>query len=124
MRRFGKKSYLFLFLSAAGLVWYCFALPHNLFQRSYSTVLRDRTGQLLTATIAADGQWRFPAAAAVPQKFARAIIAYEDKRFYSHPGIDVLALARAMRQNVDARKIVSGGSTLSMQVIRLSKDNP
>jgi penicillin-binding protein 1C len=103
------------------LVWYTFSLPRQLFGDPYSTVLEASNGQLLTATIASDGQWRFPEEDSVSDKFAEALIAFEDKRFYYHPGVDVISLARAMKQNLAAGKIVSGGSTISMQVIRLSR---
>ena len=87
----------------------------------YSTVLEDRNGHLLGATIAADGQWRFPELTMVPEKFEEAIILYEDKRFENHPGVDLISIGRALRQNMEAGRVVSGGSTLSMQVIRLSR---
>lgn len=108
---------LFLFL----LYW--FSLPRELFETPLSVVLEDRNGQLLGAQIAADGQWRFPPIDTTPDKFARAIVCFEDKRFWSHPGFDWRALGRAMRQNVKAGRIVSGGSTLSMQVMRLARGN-
>lgn len=76
------------------------------------------------AHIATDEQWRFPPVERVPQKFSAALIAFEDKRFHSHPGVDPLALARAFYLNVSQGKVVSGGSTLSMQTIRLSHKNP
>lgn len=103
------------------LVWYCFCLPADLFRDPYSTVLKSRSGELLGASIADDGQWRFPQPDSIPHRFATAITAFEDKRFWSHPGVDVLAIARAVRDNLRAGEIVSGGSTLSMQVIRLSR---
>lgn len=87
-------------------------------------VLEDRDGILLGAHIASDGQWRFPKQDSVPDKFKQAIITFEDKRFYRHPGVDLLSLGRAMRQNISQRRVVSGGSTLSMQTIRLAYDNP
>lgn len=72
------------------------------------------------ASIASDGQWRFPYNPKVPAKFKACIIAFEDKRFEHHWGFDVLALGRAIKQNIGAKRVVSGGSTLTMQVIRLS----
>lgn len=104
-------------------VWYWFALPTPLFQQPYSTVLKSRDGELLSASIAPDGQWRFPQADSLPEKFVKALLIFEDKRFYSHPGVDPLSLARALKQNIVAGRTVSGGSTLSMQVIRLSQRN-
>jgi penicillin-binding protein 1C len=103
------------------LLAYYFSLPKDLFQQPYSTVLLDRNHELLGALIAKDGQWRFPAIDSVPENFKEALIAFEDKRFYSHPGVDLLSIGRAIRQNWKAGKIVSGGSTISMQVIRLSR---
>jgi penicillin-binding protein 1C len=63
----------------------------------------------------------FPLTDSVPDKFVKCIVAFEDQRFFSHPGVDALAMGRAMQQNIKSRKIVSGGSTLTMQVIRLSR---
>jgi len=94
--------------------------PVQLFDDKMSTVLEEKDGQLLGASIAADGQWRFPEETAVPEKFMLALTSYEDRRFFYHPGIDLIALSRASWQNLKAKKVVSGGSTLSMQVARLS----
>jgi len=123
LRRYGKRASVMLVLGILLLVfWY--SLPDPLFDVPYSSVLLSEQGELLGARIAADGQWRFPASTHVPKKFRQAIIQYEDKRFTSHPGVDPLALARAFRQNIKAGRIVSGGSTLSMQVVRLSRHHP
>ncbi len=104
------------------LFWRLVPLP--LFDAPYSRVLLDREGALIGAVVAPDEQWRFPPADVVPHKFARAIVTFEDGRFYRHPGIDPLATLRALRQNIRAGRIVSGGSTMTMQVIRLSRKNP
>ncbi|MBD3383833.1 penicillin-binding protein 1C [candidate division KSB1 bacterium] len=101
------------------LVW--FFSPGKVFEVPYSMVLTDRSGALLSATIAADEQWRFPPMAKIPQKYRQSVVCFEDKRFYYHPGVDPLALGRAMWQNISRRHIVSGASTLTMQVIRLSR---
>jgi penicillin-binding protein 1C len=104
------------------LVWW-FCLPDPLFDASYSTVLLDRNGQLMGARLAKDGQWRFPGEdLEVPETFAKAIVMFEDKRFYDHWGVDVLAFGRAMRDNIKARTVVSGGSTLTMQTMRLARN--
>lgn len=84
-------------------------------------MIEDQDGNLIGARIAEDGQWRFPHNDVVPEKFRQCIIQFEDKNFYSHPGIDFLAICRATYQNLKAGHIVSGGSTLTMQVIRLSR---
>lgn len=121
-RKSAKRIILMVALSAAGILFY-FSLPDPLFKDPYSTVLEDRTGNLLSASIAEDGQWRFPEQQHVPVKFTEAILMFEDKRFFSHPGIDLLATCRAIRQNLSAGKVVSGGSTITMQVIRLMRKN-
>lgn len=96
-------------------------VAENLFQDPVSTVLEDRSGALMGAMIADDGQWRFPTVKEVPDKFRIAITVFEDKRFYNHPGVDILAFGRAFSQNIKSGSVVSGGSTLTMQVIRLSR---
>ena len=117
-----KKKIWLTFLSGA-IAFYFFwtCLPSPLFITPTSTVLEDRNGELLGALIAQDGQWRFPYNKNVTEKFKKAIVRFEDKRFYHHPGFDVIAIARAAWQNLHSRKVKSGGSTLSMQVIRLSR---
>lgn len=106
---------------AALLVWYWFCLPDPLFKDPTCMVLEASDGSLLGARISADGQWRFPSIDTVPDKFQTAIVEFEDRRFFSHPGFDPMAFGRAMRQNLRNKSVVSGGSTLSMQVIRLSR---
>ena len=96
-------------------------LPDPLFSDPLSFVLEARDGSLLGARVASDGQWRFPGRDTVPGKFAAAVIAFEDKRFHLHPGVDPLALARAARTNARAGRVVSGGSTITMQVMRMAR---
>lgn len=103
------------------LTWYLFCLPAKLFTDPTSTVLVDREGNLLCAKIASDGQWRFPHNKRVPDKFAAAIIQFEDRNFLYHSGFNPLAFGRAIVQNIREARIVSGGSTLTMQTIRLSR---
>jgi penicillin-binding protein 1C len=106
---------------AVGLTLYLLCLPSRLFVSPTSFVVEASNGSLLSASIAADGQWRFPVSDTIPQKFIKCIIAFEDKRFYQHPGVDFLAVSRALKQNLYAKSVVSGGSTLTMQLIRLSR---
>ncbi len=94
-------------------------LPAPLFGEAPATILLARDGTLLSARIAPDGQWRFPPLAKVPEKYRRALLTYEDKRFERHIGVDAIAVARAFRSNVRAGKTVSGASTLTMQLARL-----
>src|SRR5438128_1144261 len=114
-------SKVMLILGLLALLWFIMALPKKLFDEPTSFVLEDPEGNLLSASIASDGQWRFPYNTDVPDKFIKCIIAFEDKRFFFHPGIDPVALLRAFYQNMKGNKVISGGSTLTMQVIRLSR---
>lgn len=97
--------------------------PQKLFKVPHSTVIKDINNELLYATVADDYQWRFPAVDTVPDKFAKCIIQFEDSRFYLHNGFDVLSFIRAFYKNIKAKRVVNGGSTLTMQVIRLSRNN-
>ncbi len=112
-----------LLLVAVG-VFYYFSLPNPLFTTPYATVLEDQRRNLLSARIAADGQWRFPASDTVSEKFRQAILHFEDQYFYQHPGFNPFSLARAFYQNMKAGRVISGGSTLTMQVIRMSRKKP
>lgn len=111
-----KSSIAFLLL-----VVYYFSLPRTLFQEPYSTVIESKEGELLGAKIARDGQWRFPAQDSIPYKFKKCIVYFEDEHFYHHPGFNPIAMFNAMKQNSAAGKVVRGGSTLTQQVIRLSR---
>ena len=103
------------------LLWFWFSLPKKIFNAPTSYIIEDADGNLLNATIAADGQWRFPYNKNVPQKFIDCITTFEDKRFFKHPGVDPVSIGRAVVKNVKNKGVVQGGSTLTMQVIRLSK---
>ena len=96
----------------------------------YSTAVYAAGGELLGASVAADGQWRLPLSAGgkpptpgaqLPERYISALTAYEDSRFYGHPGFDALAIFRALGDNLAAGRIVSGGSTISMQLARLRR---
>ncbi len=121
MNKIPKAFLISDFVCVALLLVFLFSLPSKLFKSPTSFVIEASNGNLLSAAIASDGQWRFPVADSVPVKFKDCIIAFEDKRFYHHIGVDFLAMSRAMKQNLKAKSVVSGGSTLSMQVIRLSR---
>jgi penicillin-binding protein 1C len=108
-------------LTCTAAAWFWAWLPEPLFVAPESYVLEARDGTLLSARIASDGQWRFPPQATVPRKFRRALLVFEDKRFEEHSGVDGLAIARALRLNLRAGRVVSGGSTLTMQLARLSR---
>lgn len=112
-------------LIAAILLVYLFCLPRDLFKGTgYSTVVTDRNGELLGARTAPDGQWRFPPSDSIPLKFQIALIEFEDRYFAFHRGVNPVAVIKAAIGNIKAGRIVSGGSTLTMQVIRMSRRKP
>lgn len=112
------------------ILWICLMhlwIPKPLISKPYSTLLytTETSGRevLLGARIAPDGQWRFPSSSEVPQKFTVCLTQYEDKRFWYHPGIDPFALMRAVHLNLTQSRVVSGGSTLTMQLARIARGN-
>lgn len=89
-----------------------------------SVEVLDRTGELLRPYTVADGRWRLAISLdAVDPGYLRMLLAWEDRRFHRHPGIDPLALARAAGQALRHGRVVSGGSTLTMQLARLLEDS-
>ncbi|WP_207457852.1 penicillin-binding protein 1C [Azospirillum sp. SYSU D00513] len=90
-----------------------------------SVTVTDRSGDPLRVFLNRSGAWRLPAGAeAVDPLFLGLLTAYEDRRFSQHPGVDPAAMARAAVQNLAAGRVVSGASTLSMQVARLLEPRP
>ena len=89
--------------------------------RQVSTTIVDRNGKLLRAYAMADGRWRLPVEtkANVDPTYVKLLLAYEDQRFHAHDGVDPLALGRAAIQLGTRGHIVSGGSTITMQLARL-----
>ena len=104
------------------VIAYIFCLPRQLFHVPYSTVVTDRNGELLGARIASDGQWRFPPRTTTPEKIKQCLITFEDRHFYHHWGVNPVSTGRAAYQNLKNKRIVSGGSTLTMQTIRLARN--
>ncbi len=102
------------------LLWARWGPMDPLFDTPRSTVLLDRHGELLGATVAADGQWRMPPPDSLPARFVRSLLEFEDRRFHRHHGVHLPSLYRAWRQNRRAGRIVSGGSTITMQVARMA----
>lgn len=104
------------------VIGYIFCLPRQLFHVPYSTVVTDRNDELLGARIASDGQWRFPPRKTTPEKIKQCLVTFEDKHFYHHWGVNPLSVGRAIYQNTKHKRIISGGSTLTMQTIRLARN--
>lgn len=125
-----KNKYSLQLVFCALIFWICLMhlwIPKPLISKPYSTLLytTEISGRevLLGARIASDGQWRFPSGSEVPGKFAVCLTQYEDKRFWYHPGIDPFALMRAVHLNLTQSRVVSGGSTLTMQLARIARGN-
>lgn len=101
------------------LVW-LFCLPNPLFTAPTATVAYSKEGLLIGARIATDGQWRFPAVESVPYKYEQCILQFEDAYFYKHPGFNPVAIFKAIQHNL-TKSTRRGASTLTQQVIRLSR---
>lgn len=116
--RLKKLLIFFIFSLLLVLIW-----PQSrLFPADYSTVVYDRDDQMLSVFLNDRQQWHFPPndSLAIPQKLKTCVIQFEDHWFYRHPGVNPFALLRAAWQNIIAGKIVSGASTITMQIARMS----
>ena len=105
------------------MIIYYRCLPQKLFLVPTSTVVTAKNNELLGAVIAKDGQWRFPELDAVPKKFEACILQFEDAHFYQHFGFNPFSIGKAFIENIKAKRVIRGGSTLTQQVIRLSRKN-
>ncbi|WP_452227289.1 penicillin-binding protein 1C [Lacinutrix cladophorae] len=103
------------------LLSYYFCLPKQLFKDPTATVITSSNNELLGAQIAKDGQWRFPENDTIPKKFKTCIIQFEDEYFYKHPGFNPISIFKALKQNIQSGEVKRGGSTITQQVIRLSR---
>lgn len=118
-----KKNIKISLIAAGVLITPVLLSPLPRFNAPLSTVVEARDGSLLGAGIAEDGQWRFAQGDSIPVKFEKALLAFEDRYFYWHPGINPVSVLRALTYNIKAGEIVSGGSTITMQVSRLARGN-
>lgn len=121
IKPWGKIAGLILtvYLSLKILAWIV-PLPETALWRPSSTLVFDRDGGLLHAFISTDDMWRIQTPLhQISPYLQKSLLAYEDRWFYFHPGLNPLALIRAVRQNQRSRKIISGGSTLTMQIARM-----
>ena len=105
------------------LIFYAFCLPKKLFTKPTSTVITSENNELLGALIAKDGQWRFPQNDSVPDKFKTCLVQFEDEYFYKHPGFNPVSIFKALQQNIQSGTVKRGGSTITQQVIRLSRND-
>ena len=123
LRKLTYKKMIYIglaILSVIGLIIFYFSISFPLFRTSYSTTIYSDNGQLLGAQVAQDHQWRFPQGDSVPYKIEKSLLLFEDEYFYCHPGINPISLFRALKQNLQQKEVVSGASTITMQVIRLA----
>jgi penicillin-binding protein 1C len=109
-----------LIIAAGVLLTPVLLSPLPKFKFPLSTVVEAKDGSLLGARIADDGQWRFAAPDSIPVKFEKALLTFEDKWFYYHPGINPVSIVRALISNIKEGEVVSGGSTITMQVARIA----
>jgi penicillin-binding protein 1C len=131
-RRWGRIKRAAAISAVAGVVltgafaaWVVSLGPLPLEQaKQVSTTVLDRNGKLLRAYAMVDGRWRLPvdARTGVDPGYLKLLLAYEDRRFRSHNGVDPLALGRAALQLVTRGHIVSGGSTITMQLARFTQN--
>lgn len=116
-----KRNKIKSIIALVLLVAYYFCLPKQLFKDPTATVITSRGNQLLGALIADDGQWRFPETDRIPPKFKTCILLFEDDYFYKHPGFNPISIFKALKQNISSGEVKRGGSTITQQVIRLSR---
>jgi len=115
------KTWSIIIGSAVLLLFFIFSHKFLDYSNNYAQLIFSERGVLMNATLAADDQWRFSPTLDVPEKLEKAILTFEDKRFYHHPGVDPIAVARALWLNVRYMRKVSGASTLTMQLARLGR---
>src|SRR5690554_379831 len=102
------------------LAIYLIPLPGESIHRSTSTLVFDRNAKLLRAFTSHDDMWRIRTSLdQVSPTLRRYLVFYEDRFFYYHPGFNPVSIARAFLQNLKSGRIVSGGSTITMQIARM-----
>jgi len=113
-------------LFTAFLVYVTIPMPSLQENAGYSTVVYGKDGKILRVFLSSKEQYHFPPDADkdIPEKLETAVLTYEDSRFYQHPGVDIPAMFRALRQNIRAGKRISGGSTITMQLLRIQNPKP
>jgi penicillin-binding protein 1C len=120
VKQFGNISIIVFVIWFSAYIY----APHLIIDLQFSPVLYSKEGKLLAAKVSEDGQWRFPPVDSLSYQYINCLKAFEDKRFDSHIGFDPIAFFRAILSNVKARKVNSGGSTITMQFARLLLGNP
>ena len=126
-----ERGFRGVFLLIGGIMllsifYFIIPLPSPLFKTDYSKVVLDSNGEILRAFLNKNEQWCFPPNPNlnVPEKLKTAVLQFEDKHFYYHPGVNPIAIGRAVFQNIKSGEIQSGASTLTMQIARLIRPKP
>ena len=120
-----RLGYMCLALTAALLFWFAQSPVSKADRLATSPILQDHHGTLLNVRTVGDGTWRMQASLEdIDPTFIEALLFIEDKRFYAHPGVDGPAILRALKSWKDEGRIVSGASTLTMQLVRQYKPRP
>mgnify|MGYP000539564633 CR=1 FL=1 len=117
-----KNNKIKTLLIGSVFVWFYYCLPTQLFNSPTSTVIESSDGILIGAKIASDGQWRFPEIEEVPSKFETCIVQFEDAYYYKHFGFNPISIGKAFYENYKSGKVKRGGSTITQQVVRLSRN--
>ena len=99
-------------------------LPEPLFAPKYGSLIADREGAILRVFWSHEEQWHLPSQRAIPETLKTAALHFEDRSFYRHGGVRPASILRALRQNIEAGRRVSGGSTITMQLARLADPKP
>src|SRR5689334_13717575 len=119
-----------LTLALAPWLWFlslnlAFPFPWENLERPPAVVVMDRTGAPLRFFLPPDDRWRFPVKLAeLPPELPRALVASEDRWFYRHPGVNPVAIVRAAWSNLRSGEVVSGASTIPMQIARMAEPGP
>ncbi|HEY7215306.1 MAG TPA: penicillin-binding protein 1C [Thermoanaerobaculia bacterium] len=130
LRRRFALGIAFAILLAAPYLWFqalswLFPFPWENLQRPPAVIVSDRHGQPLRFFLPADERWRFPVRLSeLPPELPKALVASEDRRFYRHFGVDPVAVMRAAWSNLKSGEVVSGASTIPMQVARMAEPGP
>ncbi len=116
-----KLKILFSTALAVIFIFIIIPLPDPLFEQDYSVVVLDRRGEILRIFLNKKQMWQLPpdSSHSIPRKLKQAVLFFEDRYFYSHPGVNPVSLLRALKQNIAGGKVVSGASTITMQTARL-----
>ena len=112
---------ILIFLAFLIILYSSIPLPNPLFPPDYSPTVLDEEGKILRVFLNNNQQWCLPPRQdlVVPEKLKKAVLCFEDRHFYRHPGVNLFSLLRALYQNISSGKVVSGASTITMQVARL-----